>query len=97
MKLVSQKKGMILSIFKKLVCKITIPVCREVKQSKDLEYPLERKIIVENKFEIVKHIGNLSDINNGYTKEVALTPPVFLIKMPALGAVRLPARGGEYL
>ena len=70
MKLVSQKKGMILSIFKKLVCKITIPVCREVKQSKDLEYPLERKIIVENKFEIVKHIGKLSDINNGYTKEL---------------------------
>ena len=66
----SQKKGMILSIFKKLVCKITIPVCREVKQSKDLEYPLERKIIVENKFEIVKHIGKLSDINNGYTKEL---------------------------
>ena len=71
MKLVSQKKGMILSIFKKLVCKITIPVCREVKQSKDLEYPLERKIIVENKFEIVKHIGKLSDINNGYTKELS--------------------------
>ena len=51
MKLVSQKKGMILSIFKKLVCKITIPVCREVKQSKDSEYPLERKIIMENKLQ----------------------------------------------
>lgn len=36
-------------------------------------------------------------INNGYTKEGAFTPPVFLIKTPALRAVQLPARGGEYL
>lgn len=47
-----------------------LPVFRKIKQSKNLEYPLESKVIMENKFEIVKHIGKLSDINNGNTKEL---------------------------
>ena len=49
---------------------LKIRVCREVKKSKESEYPLESKIIVEDKFEIIKHIGKLSYINNGYTKEL---------------------------
>ena len=36
-------------------------------------------------------------INNGYTKEGGFYAPGFLINTPALRAVRLPARGGEYL
>ena len=75
----SQKKGMILSIFKKLVCKITIPVCREVKQSKDSEYPLERKIIMENKFEIVKHIGKITDIQKSLILYLGIIENLFMI------------------